>query len=114
MQFRRFLLMGGVLTAILWVGLVIWSTTLQDPITAWGFGLIGTVALWVLLALAFATPKEFDRSTDTYGYYEEPRYVNNGPTQAELDEKHQRHLAEQARYLYLAGEQTPPTDWYRG
>lgn len=113
MQFRRFLLMGGVLTAFLWVGVAIWSTTLQDPITAWGFGLIGTVALWVLLALAFATPKEFDRSTEQYGYYEEP-VRSYSPTQADLDAQHQRHLAEQARYLYLAGDKTPPTDWYPG
>ena len=110
MQFRRFLLMGLVLTAVLWAGLAIWSTTLRDPITAWGFGLIGTVALWAVLALAFATPSQYVR--DPSWEYEEPRPVTHGPTQAELDAQHQRHLAEQARYLYLAGENTPPTDWY--
>jgi hypothetical protein len=109
MQFRRYLLTGAVLTAVLWAGLVIWSTTLQDPITAWGFGLIGTVVLWVLLALAFAPPQEFEREAGWV--YEEPRQHVHNPTQAELDAQHQRHLAEQARYLYLGGEQTPPTDW---
>lgn len=107
---KRYLITGAVLTGVLWAGLSMWATTLPDPITAWGFGLIGTVALWVLLAFAFAPPFEFSRDTsDLYLSEDRPR----GPTQADLDEQHQRHLAEQARYMYLAGEETPPTDWYR-
>ncbi len=104
---KTYLITGTVLTGLMWAGLSWWAATLPDPITAWGFGLIGTIGLWIVLAFLLI-PVEYDPNVIVWP--EPPQ--QRGPTQAELDAQHQRHLAEQARYLYLAGENTPPTDWY--
>lgn len=106
---KRVFTAAGVATVLWWVAMVWWGSVLEDPIIAKMGALVGPIG-FLLLALLFALPMPAP----------DPRRISRYPQdvydpiaeQRELDEQHQRHLAEQARMFYLRNRSTPPTDWY--